>query len=159
MGIFCLASVHQTIISNSHFKEKLLKVHYDKRICIFHRQGINRTCLTMNTVKTYIVSIQTYWTGFKGMLGLHMTSFNMHLYVYIQEYIQLVSKQSSHKIHRACRQIKRYLVDSEVTFDPVVGGGGVFKRTVAYVDSVVSSKLRSGIAGFSQASSLLPKPA
>lgn len=65
---------------------------------------------------------------FMGMLDLHMISFNMYLYVYIQKYIQLLSIQSSHKIHWACRQIKRYLaqvgVDGEGELWPA---GGISK--------------------------------
>jgi len=84
------------------------------------KSGINCTC-SSNQIHEYSLNSNPL-NRFKGMLDLHMMYFNMYLYVYIHKYIQLLSIQSSHKIHWACRQIKRYLpqvgVDSEVTIDP-----------------------------------------
>lgn len=108
--------------TNDYFKQKMQDVHYMRRICISTdnlKSGIIRTC-SSNQNHEYSLNSNPL-NRFKGMLDLHMMYFNMYLYVYIQKYIQLLSIQSSHKIHWACRQIKRYLaqvgVDSEVTID------------------------------------------
>lgn len=120
----CNCLVNFPLCVLEHFKQKMQDFHYIERICISTdslKLGINCTSCSSNQNHEYSLNSNPL-NRFKGMLDLHMMSFNMYLYVYIQKYIQLLSIQSSHKIHWACRQIKRYLaqvgVDSEVTFDP-----------------------------------------